>query len=109
MRFAFAPRRNAPSVSLNDPMQLSFGGAPRALRDRVAARSRRDGRSVPGHGHEAGPQLPLFRALGSPPGQKRPLTFPAGHSSYGWRDQFDREGLNWLDQQFGPVSVAANP
>jgi eukaryotic-like serine/threonine-protein kinase len=54
-------------------------------------------------------QLPLFRALGSPPDQKRHLTFPAGHSSYGWRDQLDREGLDWLDRQFGPVSLAASP
>jgi dienelactone hydrolase len=51
-------------------------------------------------------QVPLFRALGSPPDQKRHLTFPAGHSSYGWRDQLDREGLDWLDRCFGPVSSA---
>lgn len=54
-------------------------------------------------------QVPLFRILGSPPDQKRHLTFPAGHSSYGWRDQLDREGLDWLDRHFGPVSVATNP
>lgn len=49
-------------------------------------------------------QVPLFKLLGTPPDQKRHLTFPAGHTSYGWRDHLDREGLEWLDRQFGPVT-----
>jgi dienelactone hydrolase len=48
-------------------------------------------------------QLPLFNLLGTDSAMKKHLTFPAGHSSYGWRDQLDREGLDWLDKQFGPV------
>jgi eukaryotic-like serine/threonine-protein kinase len=54
-------------------------------------------------------QVPLFRALGTPTSQKSHLTFPAGHSTYGWRDQLYREGLNWLDRQFGPVAGAGSP
>jgi cephalosporin-C deacetylase-like acetyl esterase len=54
-------------------------------------------------------QVPLFRALGTPPAEKVHLTFPAGHSTYGWRDQLYREGLNWLDRQFGPVAGSGSP
>jgi cephalosporin-C deacetylase-like acetyl esterase len=48
-------------------------------------------------------QVPLFRLLGTPPDQKRHLTFPAGHTTAGWRDQSDRERLDWLDARFGAV------
>ena len=48
-------------------------------------------------------QVPLFRLLGTPPDQKRHLTFPAGHSVHGWRDQLDKEALEWLDGRLGVV------
>jgi dienelactone hydrolase len=51
-------------------------------------------------------QVPLFQTLGTDPANKKHLTYPSGHSTYGWRDQLDREGLEWLDKQFGPVAVA---
>ncbi|NNM04577.1 MAG: prolyl oligopeptidase family serine peptidase [Gemmatimonadetes bacterium] len=46
-------------------------------------------------------QLPMFEALGTPDTQKRFLTFPSGHSSYGWNSELYREGISWLDQLFG--------
>jgi dienelactone hydrolase len=46
-------------------------------------------------------QLPLYRLLGSPPEQKRHVTFPSGHSVFGWRDELHREALDWLDRYFG--------
>jgi predicted esterase len=47
-------------------------------------------------------QLPLFRLLGTPPDQKRHLVFPGGHSSFNWTNEMIKEGLDWLDRQFGP-------
>jgi predicted esterase len=48
-------------------------------------------------------QVPLFRLLGTPPGNKQHLTFPGGHSSFGWQDELIKESLNWLDRWLGPV------
>ena len=47
-------------------------------------------------------QLPLLRVLGSKDADKRHLVFPGGHSSFGWTNQLIKEGLDWLDQRFGP-------
>ena len=47
-------------------------------------------------------QLPLLRILGSKDADKRHLVFPGGHSSFGWTNQLIKEGLDWLDQRFGP-------
>ena len=44
----------------------------------------------------------LYGALGTPPDQKRHLVFPGGHSSVGWTNELIKEGLDWLDQRFGP-------
>jgi formylglycine-generating enzyme required for sulfatase activity/dienelactone hydrolase len=52
-------------------------------------------------------QVPLFRVLGTPQDRKRHVTFPGGHSVFGWRDQLHREGLDWLDRHFGPPAGAA--
>jgi len=52
-------------------------------------------------------QLPLYRMLGTPQEQKRHVTFPGGHSAFGWRDDLHREGLDWLDRHFGPPAAAA--
>lgn len=51
-------------------------------------------------------QVPMYQTFGTPPEHKRHLTFPSGHSAYGWRDQLHREGLDWLDRYFGPVEPA---
>ena len=48
-------------------------------------------------------QVPLHRLLGAAPGDKKHLVFPGGHSSFGWTNELIREGLDWLDQRFGPV------
>jgi formylglycine-generating enzyme required for sulfatase activity/cephalosporin-C deacetylase-like acetyl esterase len=48
-------------------------------------------------------QVLLFRMLGAPPERKRHQTYPGGHSSFGWRDEMDREQLEWLDRHFGAV------
>lgn len=53
-------------------------------------------------------QLPLFRLFGTLAESKRHLTYPAGHSTYGWRDHLDRELHDWLDVQFGPVEIRRN-
>jgi formylglycine-generating enzyme required for sulfatase activity/dienelactone hydrolase len=49
-------------------------------------------------------QVPLYRLFGTPAPQKRHLTFPGGHSSFGWSNELNREGLDWLDRQLGPVA-----
>jgi fermentation-respiration switch protein FrsA (DUF1100 family) len=49
-------------------------------------------------------QVPLYRLLGSAPGARTHLTFPGGHSSFGWMNELIREGLDWLDRWFGPVA-----
>jgi formylglycine-generating enzyme required for sulfatase activity/dienelactone hydrolase len=47
-------------------------------------------------------QLPLLRTLGTQDADKRHLVFPGGHSSFGWSNELIKEGLDWLDQRFGP-------
>jgi cephalosporin-C deacetylase-like acetyl esterase len=54
-------------------------------------------------------QVPMFRAFGAPHDLKRHATFESGHSTYGWRDELFREGLDWLDTHFGPVTPASIP
>jgi len=46
-------------------------------------------------------QVPFFEALGTPESQKKHLTYPSGHSSYGWNMEYVVESLGWLDQVFG--------
>ena len=47
-------------------------------------------------------QLPLYRLLGAAPDQKRHLVFPGGHSTFGWTNEYIKEGLDWLDRWLGP-------
>jgi hypothetical protein len=47
-------------------------------------------------------QLPLLHILGTPDADKRHLVFPGGRSSFGWTNELIKEGLDWLDQRFGP-------
>jgi formylglycine-generating enzyme required for sulfatase activity/predicted esterase len=47
-------------------------------------------------------QVPLFRLLGTPAANKQHLTYPGGHSSFGWANELIKESLNWLDRWFGP-------
>jgi fermentation-respiration switch protein FrsA (DUF1100 family) len=47
-------------------------------------------------------QVPLHRLLGTAPDKKRHLTFPGGHSSFGWTNEMIKEGLDWLDRWLGP-------
>jgi serine/threonine protein kinase/dienelactone hydrolase len=49
-------------------------------------------------------QVPLFRMLGTPAANKLHLTYPGGHSSFGWQNELIRESLNWLDRWFGAVA-----
>jgi hypothetical protein len=46
-------------------------------------------------------QLPLFRALGSPPKDKRHAVFDTGHVPL--NDLLMKEILDWLDHYLGPV------
>jgi dienelactone hydrolase len=46
-------------------------------------------------------QLPLFKLLGSPAGQKRHVIFESGHVPP--NDLLAREELDWLDRYLGPV------
>ena len=46
-------------------------------------------------------QVPLFEAFGTPESQKKHLTFPSGHSSYGWTTELFAEVVAWLDELFG--------
>jgi dienelactone hydrolase len=48
-------------------------------------------------------QVPLLRLLGTPAANKRHMTYPAGHSSFGWQNELIKESLNWLDRWLGPV------
>jgi predicted esterase len=47
-------------------------------------------------------QVPLYRLLATAPEAKRHLTFPGGHSSFGWTNELIKESLDWLDRWFGP-------
>ena len=46
-------------------------------------------------------QVPLFQLLGAAPADKKHLTYPGGHSSYGWFNEIIKEGLDWLDKYLG--------
>ncbi|HEX7878960.1 MAG TPA: protein kinase [Candidatus Eisenbacteria bacterium] len=46
-------------------------------------------------------QRPLFEALGAPPGQKRQVIYPGGHTVP--RTEIVKEVLAWLDRYLGPV------
>jgi serine/threonine protein kinase/formylglycine-generating enzyme required for sulfatase activity/cephalosporin-C deacetylase-like acetyl esterase len=48
-------------------------------------------------------QVPLFKLFGTPAQNKQHLTFPGGHSSFGWQNELIKESLNWLDRWFGAV------
>ena len=48
-------------------------------------------------------QKPLFRMLGSPPGQKKHVIFEAAHDVSMLRQPVMREVLDWLDKYLGPV------
>jgi len=47
-------------------------------------------------------QVPMFRWLGTPAGQKRHVIYEPGH--FVPRDQLIRETLDWYDRYLGPVS-----
>jgi fermentation-respiration switch protein FrsA (DUF1100 family) len=47
-------------------------------------------------------QVTLHRLLGAAPDKKRHLTYPGGHSSFGWTNEMIREGLDWLDRWLEP-------
>lgn len=47
-------------------------------------------------------QLPFFRLLGSPQGQKKQVMFEGGH--FLPRPMWIAESTKWLDEQFGPVN-----
>lgn len=49
-------------------------------------------------------QVPFFEALGTPASQKKHLTFPSGHSTYGWATELRDEAIGWLDELFGEPS-----
>jgi formylglycine-generating enzyme required for sulfatase activity/dienelactone hydrolase len=51
-------------------------------------------------------QVPLFKLLGSPANKKKHKIYPGGHSVFGWYDEMVRDTLEWLDEQFGPVTPA---
>ncbi|MGC2030787.1 MAG: hypothetical protein WA642_12260 [Steroidobacteraceae bacterium] len=44
--------------------------------------------------------------LGSPANNKKLKTYPGAHSVFGWYDDMVRDTLDWLDEQFGPVTPA---
>ena len=46
-------------------------------------------------------QVPFFEALGTPESGKKHLTFPSGHSTYGWNTELTAESIGWLDELFG--------
>jgi hypothetical protein len=46
-------------------------------------------------------QKPMFRLLGTPPGDKKMIVYPSGHLVP--RVEFMKETLAWLDQYLGPV------
>ena len=48
-------------------------------------------------------QLPMFRWLGAPPGQKRHAVFETAHDVSINRNQLIREVLDWLDRYLGKV------
>ncbi|MEO8504379.1 MAG: protein kinase [Acidobacteriota bacterium] len=52
-------------------------------------------------------QLPMFKLLGTPPGEKERLVFPGGHSVP--RTEMIKESLRWLDKYLGPVDAAGAP
>ena len=52
--------------------------------------------------HQAS-QVPMFRAWGTPPEDKRHVVFEAAHSMYGHRNEMIKETLDWLDKYLGPV------
>jgi hypothetical protein len=46
-------------------------------------------------------QLPLFRLLGTPDGDKRHVIYESGHAVLG--KDLIRPSLDWLDKYLGPV------
>ena len=50
---------------------------------------------------EDGTQIPMFRLLGSPEGQKRRVVYDTGHNIP--RPDLIRESLDWFDTYLGPV------
>ena len=48
-------------------------------------------------------QLPLFRLLGSPSGDKRHVLFETAHDVRGQRADLTREVLGWFDKYLGPA------
>jgi eukaryotic-like serine/threonine-protein kinase len=50
-------------------------------------------------------QQPLFRLLGSKPGDKKHVLFDSGHVPP-WPDVV-RETLDWLDRYLGPVATGS--
>jgi len=49
-------------------------------------------------------QNPLFNILGSPPGQKKHIVFPGGHTAiFDSRTRVIAEMLDWFDRYLGPV------
>ncbi|MBV9085244.1 MAG: protein kinase, partial [Acidobacteriaceae bacterium] len=49
-------------------------------------------------------QLPMFRLLGAPPGQKRHAVFNTAHDVSIMRNELIREVLDWLDRYLGRVA-----
>src|SRR5262249_39676886 len=48
-------------------------------------------------------QLPMFRWLGAPPGEKRHVVFKTAHDVTIMRNELIREVLDWLDRYLGKV------
>jgi eukaryotic-like serine/threonine-protein kinase len=72
--------------------------APRVLAPTLMLNGRYDFVYPPGSS-----QLPLFRLIGTPEGQKRLVQFDSGHMPP-IRD-VEREILDWLDRNLGPVEI----
>jgi dienelactone hydrolase len=53
-------------------------------------------------------QKPLFELLGTPAEHKVHKTYPSGHPIEGFREEFKREVLEWLDKYLGPVELKSN-
>jgi formylglycine-generating enzyme required for sulfatase activity/pimeloyl-ACP methyl ester carboxylesterase len=53
-------------------------------------------------------QKPLFELLGTPAEHKVHKTYPSGHPIEGFREEFKREVLEWLDRYLGPVELKGN-
>ena len=89
-------RRNGGDNVIPEVDLLNF--APRVLAPTLMLNGRYDFVYPPGAS-----QLPLFRLLGTPEGQKRHVQFDSGHMPP--IQDVMREILDWLDRNLGPVEI----